>query len=177
MNRNLSLKIGAILILGLFVTVFAGCSGSPTGPSVPSNDGPRLLTRTSSSMTALMGASLFLEQVIPASTGGRIELFDVVLDIPAGAVRNDTLFSIGIPDPSVFYNVFGTHGLVFDRPVTVTMSYRDADLTGVNESSLRIAYYNEKTGTFEAVNGVVDTNLKVVKAQLYHFSAYGLISD
>ncbi|MBN1212525.1 MAG: hypothetical protein JXA92_08100, partial [candidate division Zixibacteria bacterium] len=90
---------------------------------------------------------------------------------------NDTVFSINIPDLNVFYNEFGTSGLVFDKPVKVTMSYRDADLTGVNETSIRIAWLNEASGEFEDLACEVDTVNKLITAELEHFSAYGLISD
>ena len=118
-----------------------------------------------------------MDQVISAETGGRLEFFDVIIEVPAGAIDNDTTFSILIPDLSVFYNEFGTNGLVFNVPVKVTMSYRDADLTGVVEESIRIAYFNNVTGEFEDIVCQLDTVNKVVKAELHHFSAYGLISD
>jgi len=162
----------------LVVVLLAGCSESPV--SVTENDSqPRLLSRSASlsSPAELSPLNLYVEKVISSENGGELSLFDVSMTVPAGAVPNDTLFSISIPDINVFYNEFGTDGLVFDRPVTVTMSYRDADLTGVDESTIRIAYFNNATGWFEDVLCEVDFENKEVTAQLNHFSAYGLISD
>lgn len=174
-NHNVWLA-GATLVLAgaLLVT---GCSRSPIGDTSATTE-PVLLQRGSSTLAAasLVG-ELYADSVISAAEGGRLVLLDVVLDIPAGAVPNDTLFSISIPDLSKFYNDFGTSGLVFDKPVTVTMSYRDADLTGVDASSIRIGYFNEQSGQWEDMVCTVDPVNMLVTAQLDHFSAYGLISD
>ncbi|MCK5124693.1 MAG: hypothetical protein KAR42_00410 [candidate division Zixibacteria bacterium] len=173
---NFTLRLGAIFLLLLSIILFSGCSKSPVG-NTDTNSGIRLLSRVPADGTAFKILNLYSEQIISASEGGRLELYDVILDIPAGAVDNDTLFSISIPDVNVFYNEFGTSGLVFNVPVTVTMSYRDADLSGIDVSTIRIAYLNEATGTYEDINCQIDYNNQVVIAELYHFSAYGLISD
>ena len=77
----------------------------------------------------------------------------------------------------MFFNEFGTHGLVFPKPVKVTMSYRDADLSGVNESTIRIVWYDERDGLFKDIDCTVDPVAKTVTGYLNHFSAYGLVSD
>ncbi|MCP4566215.1 MAG: hypothetical protein GY841_01405 [FCB group bacterium] len=172
--NRLSVKIGALLVFA--IVIFSGCSTNPTNPDVTQNE-PRLLTRTTAFSKTLGDADMYVEGVIPTKEGGRLELFDVVMDVPAGAVKNDTLFSITIPDVNVFYNEFGTDGLVFDKPVMVTMSYRGADLSGINESSIKIAWLNESTGQFVVIPCTIDFENQVVIAELNHFSAYGLITD
>jgi hypothetical protein len=82
-----------------------------------------------------------------------------------------------IPDENFYYYVLGPHGAQFNVPVTLTVSYADADLTGVDPSTIRIAYQNPSTGQWESVNSTRNALLKTVTAQLEHFSAYGLISD
>jgi hypothetical protein len=140
---------------------------------------PKLLTRTASlgAGASLSPVNLYTEAVIPASQGGALSLLDVTLTIPAGAVKNDTLFSIRIPDDAIFFNEFGTDGLVFDVPVTVAMSYRDADLSGITESHIKLAWLDKRTNSWQSMACVVDTVSKTVTGNLYHFSAYGLISD
>jgi hypothetical protein len=162
-----------VAILGMIVT---GCSRSPLDSSTTA-DQPKLLQRSASSVSLSPGAELYAEAVVSNATGGRLQLLDVTLEIPAGAVGNDTLFSIRIPDVSTFYNQFGTDGLVFNTPVSVTISYRDADLSGVNESSIRIAWLNPATGNYESMRCTVDKVAKTVTGNLNHFSAYALISD
>ena len=175
-TNRLPLVIAAIALFAL--ALFAGCSRSPlTADNNPVE--PKLLTRAPAADGSPMYSPLamYTEAVISTATGGELSLLDVNLSIPAGAVPNDTLFSISIPDPNVFYNDFGTDGLVFDKPVLVTMSYRDADLTGINESSIRIVWVDESSGRMQEVNCTIDYQNKTVTGFLNHFSAYGLISD
>lgn len=174
-NRLTAVTMSVFLAGVLFLT---GCSNMPTASDTIKTE-PTVLSRTSLSADGpdMSPVNLYVEQVISAEHGGHLTLLDVVLDIPAGAVPNDTLFSIFIPDDEIFFNEFGTDGLVFDRPVTITMSYRDADLSGVNESTIRIGWFNKRTGSWEDMVCKVDFDNKTVTAQVYHFSAYGLISD
>lgn len=174
--NNPFVKLSTVFIMA--VLLMAGCSESPLDTNFEEPQS-QLLTRSAASKAAVQTANeeFFVEQVISAAEGGTLNLLDVTLEIPAGAVPNDTAFSINIPDLNVFYNEFGTSGLVFDKPVKVTMSYRGADLTNILEPTIRIAYYNEATGTFEDIEGQIDMVNKTITAELYHFSAYGLISD
>ena len=173
---NASFKIMAVLFVAVFLA--AGCSRGPLGVEEETTQ-PQLLQRSldESALASLSATELYAEQIISSNTGGQLSLFDVVLDVPAGAVANDTVFSIRIPDPSVFFNEFGTDGLVFDKPVTVTMSYRDANLTGVDESTIRIGWFDERSGDFHDITCKIDYVNKIVTGELDHFSAYGLISD
>ena len=173
---KMTLKAGVAVVIAL--VALAGCSKSPLGIEAEKPE-PKLLTRAPmfTSGAQLSSATYEIEQIISAEEGGQLVLYDVILDIPPGAVDNDTLFSITIPDITVFYNEFGTNGLVFNNPVTVIMSYREADMSGVNESTIRIAWFNEDSGTFNDVECEIDFDNKTVTAELYHFSAYGLISD
>ena len=175
---NLSrLSLVIVALVALSALSFIGCSRSPLTADTSVSE-PHLLSRIVPSGSGVLSPSLFYaEAIIPAATGGQLALLDVTLDIPAGALDNDTVFSINIPDLNVFYNEFGTDGLVFNKPVKVTMSYRDAILTGMNESTIRIAWYNDKTGSFDDVVCTVDYINKEVTGYLNHFSAYALISD
>lgn len=174
-NRNYWLAGATLMLVGAMLVT--GCSRSPIGDLSTSSE-PVVLQRSANGIaTASLVGELYTDAVISAADGGRLVLLDVVLDVPPGAVPNDTLFSISIPDLSKFYNDFGASGLVFEKPVTVTMSYRDADLSGVDASSIRIGYLNEQTGLWEDMRCTVDPVNMQVTAQLNHFSAYGLISD
>jgi len=175
---SLSIKIGAFAVLFCAMVLFSGCSKDILNSDSDLNQ-PKLLSRAPmfTSNGAFSPGTLTTSAKISAIQGGRLELYDVVLDIPPGALKNDTTYSINIPDPTVFYNEFGTDGLVFLKPVTVTMSYREADLSGVDESTIRIGYLNHNTGQYENVICTVNFEDKTVTGQLNHFSAYGLISD
>jgi hypothetical protein len=171
------LTVVLTMVAALLLT---GCSTeSPVAPtSQPETTQPQVLSRgafASSAQTTPI--PYYTEAVISAATGGRLQLFDVILDIPAGALDNDTTYSISIPDINVFYNEFGTDGLVFKKPVTVTMSYRDADLSGIDESTIRIGWWDEDHGKWVDMSCQLDKVNRIVTGQLNHFSAYALVSD
>lgn len=69
---------------------------------------------------------------------------------------------------------FGPHGTQFIEPVLVELSYRMADLTGIDESTLQVFYYNEDTQLWELIGGVVDISKKKITVYLPHFSRYAL---
>jgi hypothetical protein len=69
---------------------------------------------------------------------------------------------------------FNPHGLQFNEPVTLWISYKDADLGDVAEENLKIWYFNEDTGMWELIGDVVDTEHKVVGGLLHHFSRYAI---
>ena len=69
---------------------------------------------------------------------------------------------------------FSPHGITFNEPVRVELSYKDADLNGVDEDDLEIRYYNEATGQWEFIGNDVDKGKKVVKGTTDHFSRYAI---
>ncbi|MBU0984648.1 MAG: hypothetical protein KKA42_12300 [candidate division Zixibacteria bacterium] len=176
-SKSSSLVLGGVTLFLAAVLLFTGCSRTPLTADEPTVDQPQVLTRSAAFAASLVPGQLYTEAVVSSADGGRLVLYDVLLEVPPGAVANDTLFSINIPDVNSFYNEFGTSGLVFDVPVKVTMSYRGADLSNINESTIRIGYYDEATGEWDDLVCEVDFVNKLVTAELSHFSAYGLISD
>ena len=70
--------------------------------------------------------------------------------------------------------VLGPHGTQFNNPVKVELSYKTADLQGIDEKKLKIFYFNEETGLWELIGGDVDKRGKKVKAYLKHFSRYAV---
>ena len=166
----------AVLAIGTFLMV--GCSGNPVGeiatePTLLQRpilaDGPEYARR--------IKVTTYAEAIILSKRGGDLSVTGVELSIPKRAVPNDTLYSINLPDLNVFYAEFGTDGLEFDNPVTVTFSYADADLSGVDESNISLAWFNENLSRWLKIDCEVDIVNKTVTGQLKHFSAYGLISD
>jgi hypothetical protein len=57
------------------------------------------------------------------------------------------------------------------------MSYRGADLSGVDESSIRIGWWNEDDQQWVDMVCSLDRVNQTVTGQLNHFSAYALVSD
>ncbi len=108
---------------------------------------------------------------IKRNYGGLIKLGGHSVDVPKYATKQDAEFSINI-SPNDYITVdFGPDGW-FDQPVTVTISYKDADLTGINPLKLTLAWYDESTGQWIDLGGVVDLVKKTVTAKAWHFTQY-----
>lgn len=154
--------------------MLVGCSSNPLQSSTVKQ--PNLLKRNLA-VAKVADEPAFASKIMSAADGGVISLVDVELTFPPQALSNDTLVFIDIPDVAVFENHFGTDGLRFNVPVKVVMSYRNADLSGVNENSIRLAWFNDKTGEWNSMQCTLNTASKIVTGYLEHFSAYALISD
>ena len=104
------------------------------------------------------------------------------LDMPAGGLEKNTKLWMKITKktPSALSGAisrtydFGPHGTVFLKPLKLRLYFGDADLSGVSEKDLQIYYYNEETGQWEWMGGIVDTKAKEVVFHLLHFSRYAL---
>ena len=175
MFRNKKYFVMAFLaVMSLVFIGLTGCSKAPTG--VVDDNAPQLLQRNVVA-AKLFDDSYYVEQVVKAAEGAVINLLDVEMVIPPGAIDNDTLFSIEIPNPSIYADHFGTDGLVFDEPVRITMSYRDAILDGVNEISIKMAWFDERSGEWDVIECELNQEEMLVTAFVSHFSAYALITD
>jgi len=158
----------------LIATILPGCSKQPTAPA--KTDSPMVLKRNLEYPVIAMD-SIYTEATISAASGGTLSLMDIQVSIPPGALEQDTLISIFIPDLNVFENHFGTDGLFFNQPVRVRMDYRDADLSGIEELTIKMAWYNEHTASWDIIPCTLNVINKTVTAYVSHFSAYALISD
>jgi hypothetical protein len=173
-NARISKNVMIFALCAMLISVILpGCSQQPMAPEQPKTQ--TLVHRIPS--TPVIASELYTETVISAADGGTLSLMDVKLTFPAGALDQDTLISIRIPDINVFENHFGTDGLFFNVPVQVVMDYRDADLSNINEQTIRMAWYNSRTNSWDIIPCALNTVNKTVTANVYHFSAYALISD
>ena len=126
----------------------------------------------------------YAEKLIEADKGGELEVGNYKfgtseLDVPAGGLSEDKILSMKVPKygdliSTISQATFGEHGTVFAKPATVKLSYKPADLTGINEEDLTAWYWNEATGEWEDIGGEVDLVKKQVIFYIDHFSRYGL---
>jgi hypothetical protein len=115
------------------------------------------------------GRSKFLW--IKRSFGGLIKFGGHSIKVPKYATKQDAQFSISISPTDYITVDFGPDGW-FDQPVIVTISYKDADLTGIDPSKLTLAWYDESTGQWIDLGGVVDVVKQTVTAKTNHFTQY-----
>ncbi len=91
--------------------------------------------------------------------------------VPKHALPKDAMLSIKI-DASSFITVdFGPDGK-FNSNVAVGISYRDADLTGVNLNGLILAWFDEAFDQWIDLGGKVDSANQIVWSQTDHFTQY-----
>jgi len=70
----------------------------------------------------------------------------------------------------------GPDGATFDPPIALTFTYdRDALPEGVAEEDLVLAYYDEESGEWVELVGVVDTENNTITASVPHFTTFAVI--
>ncbi len=126
----------------------------------------------------------YKEQFMPAKKRGNIRLGNTYYGhSKVTFFRNSTLEDLTIQfewlASTTFEGLlnnleFGPHGATFNVPVRVQLSYKRADLTGVDETALQVYFFNEDTGLWELIGGEVDTENKLVIVYLDHFSRYAI---
>lgn len=197
-KRITAILITVLLAVGITLN-FSGCSKDASkmiGPSSEDNYNQQTslakkkttLSMYSSTETALAQESnyqsWYKEQMVNMNQGGWIQCNHTRLNIPAGALDTNTKISIFIQDkpveglPGAIQRdyTFGPSGTVFNKPLTLELSYQGADLNGQPESSLQIYYYNKVTGIWESMGGIVDASgdKVVFYGTINHFSRYAL---
>jgi hypothetical protein len=116
-------------------------------------------------------------------TGGAVTSSDgkLALSIPPGAVGSNVTITTEPATPpaegavGTVYEI-GPTGTQFAMPVTLTLHYTAADVSGMAESSLRVATF--AGGSWQLLPGaVVDTQAKTVSGVTTHLSPYAIIAE
>ncbi len=112
----------------------------------------------------------------------------VTLDVPAGALAEDAIFTISVPaaeiadawgggSPVVEIDAAGQaseHAIThFDQPIKIGISYANFDFGG-SESALVVQYLNEETGLWEYMPSYVDVENDMVYTRSDHLSVFSL---
>ncbi len=69
---------------------------------------------------------------------------------------------------------FYPDGLLFQKSVELEMNYQLADLRDVNESNIKLFYYNENDKIWQHIGGETNVTDKTFKVNISHFSRYAL---
>ncbi len=185
MKTNKMFRILLMSATFVFFSVsFFGCSKE--GPFAPgdmeSESGLSSIKRTSQDIKFLTAKTISLkkvaivEQLITVANGGMLETGDDKYGFSSvtfnpGDVSDDVVVKLEL-DTQNFAVEFSPHGITFNQPVRVRISYKDADLNGIDEDNLKIWYYNEAYDIWEFYGSIVNKEAKYVEGITRHFSKY-----
>ena len=165
----------ALLLAGLAQNFNACTEQSPLQSEVPAT-GFKMLKSKNTSLN-----KVFQESQVIGADGGTIRVGRGAqgfskLEVPEGALDDDVLITFWWESTGFLEGGadFSPHGTIFNELVRLELSYKDADLTGVDEDDLEIRYYNETTGQWEVIGNEVDKKKKVVVGYTDHFSRYAV---
>ena len=123
---------------------------------------------------------LNVSQDIPANLTGKIQLGNEYLgfcelNFASGTLDQDIKINMSWDLKKGKFEVeFGPEGLNFNKPVTLNMFYKLAQLEGVEEEKIKLFYYNEEKEIWEVIGGLVDIADKLFTCEINHFSRYAL---
>ncbi|MBV9773757.1 MAG: hypothetical protein JO040_07400 [Gemmatimonadetes bacterium] len=173
-------------VSSLFLALAAsGCDSGP-GPEslVAPSAANQTILATGPGYFQLLGDDGFsgLTVAVIGAEGGSLRLGEHELKVPAGAVAQPTVFTMGIIDPShikVYLSavqltplgqMVDVGGAGFARPVQLTMSY--ARMTQAFDESKLLILWDRTDGTLVPMPSTVDTAKKTVTGDIPHFSGY-----
>lgn len=156
-----------------------GCGESPSAPLRPGEADASLLGGTLRLVGQLLPVLDTTAEETIGPEGGTLYIDGGhSLHFPAGALAQPTTIS-AVRDPLKVVVDFGPEGLVFPdsaQPV-LTYSYANTGLLGLFGASGLTIVYLEGGLLAEVLPSAVDTDAKVVQAELSHFSTYALATD
>lgn len=170
------------LFAALLLVVSAACSEqTPTVAPAPAPE-LSLTGDLSGSLTSLLPpVKGVLECTVTEShkttqvvgpSGGTIQVGPHSLHIPANALSSDQKITATAPAGNHVEVQFKPHGLKFNRPTYLTMSYKACGLVG--QLLPRIAYVDDNLNILEVLLTVPDVLRQTVTGTTDHFSSYML---
>lgn len=151
------------------------------GESTSITRAPGELNILKSTSPASLKKAFVSQKLITVAQGGKIEVGDNQhgksrLNFKSGDVSQNVLVTFSWESTGLLEGgaEFSPHGTVFNNPVQIRLSYKDADLTGINEEDIKIWYFNEEDGVWELIAGEVHSDDKFVQGYIEHFSRYAI---
>ena len=168
------MKLAALLSVYL---ALASCrDGTPMGPASPELGGPELAKGQHHKRRGLLDCRPLASDSVSKSVGPRgatLRVSGHLLSIPPRALRHATRITLVVPADTVNRIRLEPHGLEFDKPVALTMSYANCAVE-TSTDPRRIAYTNESLEILAYEPSVDDAVGTRVTGQLKHFSQYAV---
>lgn len=113
------------------------------------------------------------EKAMKRDKGGRFAFHGHEMEIPPYALPTDKKMVITEIHQGNAQVDFGPSGW-FNKPVKITVCFKELDLAGIDLNDLTITWYDPDTGEWIDVGGVVDVKGKKVYVEVWHFTQYSL---
>lgn len=113
-------------------------------------------------------------EAVIGRNGGTLDLGQVRLVVPRGALRSNVRIRAEIPAEPYATVRFSPEGLEFLKPAALTMSYAHCSLTAGLLTPKRIAYVTERLQLIEFIPSVDNVLRREVTGRLDHFSRYAV---
>lgn len=176
--------------------VTGSMSTATAAPSGTSSSAPGGTTGgTPPSVTSVPTVTTTGEATVTADTSGTATATTsdggtITVSVPVGAVTNSSSISIApssassAPAPTsglfmVGNNVFeinSTGDTEFNQDITLTFSYSDDQVSGLDEGSLAVHWYNTETGSWEQLPSTVDPATNTVTATTNHLTTFAVMA-
>jgi hypothetical protein len=124
---------------------------------------------------ALLDAGKVYGSTVSASVGGTVSNSRVTLEFPAGALDEDTYITMKMVDKDNLVVEFGPHGLVFNKPVTITWKLVGTAKEDRADGTV-IKWRNPETGLLEDITNLPVDHRNRVRGLLEHFSEYEAVN-
>ena len=162
----------AVFLVGAAIDLLSCGEPGAVAPEVPALQA----SRTASGTRQLRCRPLVYDSVtqMVGWLGGSIRVSRHVLQIPFGALTKPVKITLVAPSDTVNRIQFQPEGLVFQLPVSLTMSYANCNASKATPPK-QVAYVSDSLAILEVEPSVDDVSGKRVIARLSHFSGYAII--
>ena len=173
------MNLRSLLSVVAVALALAGCSDRPETFFTPEHAAPAAVVSSSIELTGVLEFATLpdltgkrsVSKLIRASEGGSLELNGFRVDIPAGALPQDTVVTIDLPRDELLGKhllaEFGPHGVRFNQPVTLTFP-----LEGVLWLGEPVEVARWENDAWTSLGGTVSPDGKSLSSTTPHFSTY-----
>ena len=177
-RRSLTGIVGIALVALVWMT--SGCSDVPTRTSQSST--VRILERPAAAK--ITADNFLIDSLEFTSAGGTLTVGNETIGyssiaVPANALSSTVMITMKVYTSGAVLAEMGPEGLEFNSGTTaeLTLSYKSADLGGLDPNALGMFYYNEPLDVWDAVTSQPEPAAETVVGELTHFSQYAVGSE
>ena len=168
-----------VAVLAAASALIISCSEAPSGPQRVRDDAAatdaNLLGGLLNNLHLLSCTTQSYDSVtrVIGAGGGTINVGTHVFSVPAGALDHNVAITAVTPSVNRREVQFAPHGLTFDRPATLTMSYAGCSLIS-QILPKKIVYMDDDLNPLELLLSLDNILSRKVTGKIGHFSSYAV---